>query len=317
MKKTIFTVMLAFICLSNLNAQVGIGTTNPAPSSVLDLTATNKGFLPPRMTTAQRDAIASPAEGLTIYNTINKCLETWDGTDWISICNGSIVTTPTTTVIPMGGGTTKVWLLHNLGADPSLDPNTPVVGLQGAYIQWGRRGPNTTGDSRVDWQTALNDGPNGFATAPTAADENAAAISGWNTTGAADGAWNSGTEATPVKTANDPCPAGFRVPTRNEWVGLDGNNTATRTGTFTNSSTEYGSALHYGDATTPKKLTLPAAGARLTTNGTLVSRGSSGIYWSSTENSTNAHNLFFGSSNVVSADVSNRTFGFSLRCIAE
>ena len=48
---------------------IGIGTVTPNASSLFDVTSTTKGFLPPRMTTAQRDAIISPAAGLVIYNT--------------------------------------------------------------------------------------------------------------------------------------------------------------------------------------------------------------------------------------------------------
>lgn len=52
---------------------VGIGTTSPAASSLLDVTSTTKGFLPPRMTTVQKNAIATPAAGLVIYDTtLNK-----------------------------------------------------------------------------------------------------------------------------------------------------------------------------------------------------------------------------------------------------
>lgn len=48
---------------------VGIGTTAPNASSVLDINSTTKGMLVPRMTSAQRTAIASPAQGLTVYQT--------------------------------------------------------------------------------------------------------------------------------------------------------------------------------------------------------------------------------------------------------
>ncbi|MBK8053559.1 MAG: tail fiber domain-containing protein [Saprospiraceae bacterium] len=48
---------------------VGIGTTAPAPSAVLDLASTTQGFLPPRMTEVQIDAIATPAEGLILFCT--------------------------------------------------------------------------------------------------------------------------------------------------------------------------------------------------------------------------------------------------------
>ena len=48
---------------------VGIGTLNPAASSVLELNSTTQGFLPPRMTLSQRNAIPGPAEGLMIICT--------------------------------------------------------------------------------------------------------------------------------------------------------------------------------------------------------------------------------------------------------
>jgi hypothetical protein len=50
------------------NGSVGIGTT-PDASAILDVDSTTKGFLPPRMTGAQAEAIASPAEGLLVYAT--------------------------------------------------------------------------------------------------------------------------------------------------------------------------------------------------------------------------------------------------------
>jgi hypothetical protein len=49
----------------------GIGTTTPNSSSLLDINSTTQGMLVPRMTKAQRDAVASPATGLLIYQTNN------------------------------------------------------------------------------------------------------------------------------------------------------------------------------------------------------------------------------------------------------
>ena len=68
------------------NAQVGINTDGSAPdaSAMLDVKSTSKGFLPPRMTILERDAISTPAEGLVIYNTDNKRLDLFDGTLWRS-----------------------------------------------------------------------------------------------------------------------------------------------------------------------------------------------------------------------------------------
>jgi hypothetical protein len=64
--------------------RVGIGTASPAITALLDVSSTTKGFLPPRMTSTQRDAITSPALGLTIYNTTNNVLELHNGTGWVA-----------------------------------------------------------------------------------------------------------------------------------------------------------------------------------------------------------------------------------------
>jgi hypothetical protein len=53
----------------NNNANVLIGTTTDIPSAVLNVNSTTQGFLPPRMTNAQRIAIATPAVGLCVYCT--------------------------------------------------------------------------------------------------------------------------------------------------------------------------------------------------------------------------------------------------------
>lgn len=47
---------------------MGIGTFTPDSSARLEVSATNKGFLTPRMTSAERSAISNPAEGLLVYD---------------------------------------------------------------------------------------------------------------------------------------------------------------------------------------------------------------------------------------------------------
>ena len=69
-----------------LNFAVNIGTPSAATASaVLEVTSTTRGFLPPRMTSAQRDAISSPATGLTVYQTTNNYLSLYNGTNWQNI----------------------------------------------------------------------------------------------------------------------------------------------------------------------------------------------------------------------------------------
>jgi hypothetical protein len=59
-----------------------INTTSVAASAVLQADSTTKGFLPPRMTTTQRNAIATPATGLSIYNTTTNSVNYYNGTAW-------------------------------------------------------------------------------------------------------------------------------------------------------------------------------------------------------------------------------------------
>lgn len=65
--------------------EVGIGTASPSSKSILDLTSTTKGFLPPRMTTTQRDAITSPPAGLMVYNSSTNKLNFYNGSAWEAV----------------------------------------------------------------------------------------------------------------------------------------------------------------------------------------------------------------------------------------
>lgn len=65
---------------------VGIGTTDPTASAALELSATDKGFLPPRLTIAQRDALNPKTPGLMIYNTDENCMQYWNSVIWKGNC---------------------------------------------------------------------------------------------------------------------------------------------------------------------------------------------------------------------------------------
>jgi hypothetical protein len=84
---------LFFVLVLGLHtqAQVGINTENPDASAVLDLESTSQGFLPPRMTADQRDAIVSPATGLIFY--CRNCgprgeLQIYNGSIWTNAIGG-------------------------------------------------------------------------------------------------------------------------------------------------------------------------------------------------------------------------------------
>jgi len=71
-------IALLFLANTTLQAQVGIGTTNPDTKAALDISSNSKGLLIPRMTTAQRDAITSPTEGLIVFNSDTKRIEVYN-----------------------------------------------------------------------------------------------------------------------------------------------------------------------------------------------------------------------------------------------
>jgi uncharacterized protein (TIGR02145 family) len=292
MKKLMLLAVLAAISLTTY-AQVGVGTATPHASAALDITSTTSGLLPPRMTQAQRNAISTPAAGLMVYCTdcgANGEPQFYNGTSWVNMVGGTAtaIPPPTSTVF-VSSGVSKAFMAHNLGADNSLDAHTPVQGIHGNYYQWGIL-------AHVADDTT-----------------SAAAISPWNTTAAANGAWADGS-----KTATDPCPAGFRVPTRAQWDGVIANNIVSRTSnnSWAAGDANFGSAIHWGPNESTKNLTLPAAGIRSNSNGALTSRGNHGYCWSSTELGTFATNLYFTSSNATT-NYGYRTNGLSVRCVSE
>jgi len=89
MKHILFLMVLVIMATSIANAQVGINADNssPDPSAMLDVKSTSKGLLPPRMTMAQRDAIATPLPGMIIWCSNCGCgasgeLLVYNGTAW-------------------------------------------------------------------------------------------------------------------------------------------------------------------------------------------------------------------------------------------
>jgi uncharacterized protein (TIGR02145 family) len=177
-------------------------------------------------------------------------------------------------------------MCHNLGADTSLDPNIAVQGIHGNYYQWGR------------------------STIVANASTPAGAISGWNMKVAPDGSWSDN-----IKTSNDPCPSGYRVPTLEQWDGVRANNEVTKQGSWADDG-NFTTAWSFGIGST-KMLTLPAAGYRDNAVSLLYDRGRSGNYWaSSIDDDAYARSLFIYIDGFDMAS-ENRSSGFSVRCVSE
>lgn len=93
-KKTFRIFLFVFLLFASgiVNAQMGIGTKSPAPSAQLDITSTSKGFLPPRMSLAERNNITKPAAGLMIW--CSDCgasgeIQVYNGIVWTNMVGGA------------------------------------------------------------------------------------------------------------------------------------------------------------------------------------------------------------------------------------
>jgi len=101
-------LILSFLLISLVAPAQGVLISNqvgvPDSSAILELADTTKGFLPPRLTTTQRNAIINPAEGLIIFNVDSKCFEgkTPSGWKYLACDCSSAPPTPTQVQLPSG-----------------------------------------------------------------------------------------------------------------------------------------------------------------------------------------------------------------------
>ena len=278
---------LAFIGFSTANAQVGIGTETPHASATLDLTSSSQGFLPPRMTEAERNNITTPATGLMVY--CSNCgtdgeLQVYNGTTWTNLVGGATAAVPIPTVIGANG---VVWMDRNLGATQVATSSTDADSYGDLY-QWGRAADGhqiRTSPTTTTLSSSDQPGNVGFIIAPSSPFD-------WRSPQNID-LWQG------VNGVNNPCPSGYRLPTetklnaeRSSWSSI-------------NSAGAFASPLK-----------LPVAGYRNGSNGSLGAVGADGYYWSSTVSSASSRGLFFNSSNALFFNGS-RADGFSVRCLKD
>ena len=147
-------LLLVLICLSfSTLAQTGIGTTNPNASAKLEIAATDKGFLPPRIALTASNVFApiagtsSAAAGLLIYNTATAGTAPnnvvpgyyyWNGTAWTQISNGLIVdASKTASFSVVAADNNKLFLISSSTAVTVTVPTGLPVGFSCQFIQTG------------------------------------------------------------------------------------------------------------------------------------------------------------------------------------
>lgn len=288
--KQIFTFLAAALLAVTTYAQVGIGTTTPNASAALDITSTTRGFLPPRLTYDQINAITNLTEGLMVYCTdcTTKGLYVYNASFWQS------VSYPDKSLsLDVTSATGKIWMDRNLGASRVATSSTDSEAYGDLY-QWGR---NSDGHQTRTSGTVAGPVESG------AEGSNFIQSQGDWLSSSDDDRWNGAS-----KGVHDPCPDGYRVPTSTEWDNERNNGGP---GSWGTGSVQNNAAGAYASV-----LKLPVAGHRSNINGVLGLVGNNGNYWSSTVSGTFAVYQLFDS-NYAGVSVSNRAAGLSVRCIKE
>ena len=268
-----------------------------------EIASTTQGFLPPHMTTSQRDAIASPAAGLTMYNTTVNCLQSWNGALWVDYdgCgNSPIVPTyaagsvfcasgSATVVEVLNSSTGKTWMDRNLGASQVATSSTDANSYGDLY-QWGRGSDGhqcRTSATNSTLSSSDQPGHGDFIITTSSPND-------WRSTQNTN-LWQG------VNGVNNPCPSLYRLPTETE---------------INAERSSWGSGNNNRAGAFASPLRLPMAGFRSFSGGSLGAVGSVGDYWSSTVSSAASRGLYFDSSNAY-VGTGNRAYGFSVRCLKD
>jgi hypothetical protein len=198
--------LLVFLLLvfSVAKAQTGIGTTTPHASAKLDVSSSDKGFLPPRITLTSgtdNSTIPSPATGLLVYNTGNNVglvagYYYWNGTSWATIATatGSGVsasyargsrTAAQTTGISTNGLVAFTQVDQSAGQDISLNTSTGQITLAaGRTYRLQAQVPNfQTSNSDGRPQFGWYNETSGAYVGSSSASYSAASTAGWGATG--------------------------------------------------------------------------------------------------------------------------------------
>jgi uncharacterized protein (TIGR02145 family) len=339
-----------FIFFNNqvLSQNVGINATGATPNSsaMLDIESTSKGILIPRMTSAEKLAIASPATGLLIYQIDGtQGFYCFDGTAWalsigatgpagnglnngtalnqISYWNGSAWTT-----LSPGNDKQVLTLCANTLTWTSggvCYPAGSVFCASGASAVVDVTNP-TTGEIWMD----RNLGATQVATSSTDANSYGDLYQ-WGRRTDGHQCRTSPTTAT-LSSVDQPANGNFitinsgnydwRSPQNtNLWQGVSGVNNPCPSGYRLPTETEleaerasWGTNNAAGAFASPLKL--PMSGNRSYGTGSLNAVGSRGYYWSSTVSGASSRYLYFASSNAYMT-TNRRAYGFSVRCLKD
>jgi uncharacterized protein (TIGR02145 family) len=264
------------------SGKIIVGASSAASASaVLEASSTTQGFLPPRMTTSQRDAISSADNGLVIYNTTNNGLEFKSISGWISLKTNTESTFLPTIVIG-----TQHWMKENLDV---------VTYRNGDII------PQVTNQS--DW-SALTTGAWCYYNNDPANGEIYGKLYNWYA----------------VNDSRGLAPVGWHIPTDEEWTTLSNklNGESVAGGKMKTTGTSKWSVLNT-DATNESGFSGLPGGFR-DRWGAFGNIGDGGKWWTSSLYTFSANVWYRGLSNsdaYLSRNTETKGVGFSIRCIKD
>ncbi len=273
---------------------VGVGNETPSTSAKLEISSTSKGFLPPRMSNTQMNAIASPATGLMVYNTSFKSPFFYNGSVWKQMYNNIGVSGEP---IYYGGQTyetviigNQIWMAENLNVGIAIagsanqtdnstiekycyDDNTSNCDTYGGLYQW---------DEMMQYNTT--EGVQGI------------------------------------------CPTGWHLPTDDEWktlemeLGMSQSEADTTGWRGTDEGEKMKSTSGWnnnGNGTNSSGFNALPGGFRFI-NGSFFDLGYNGYWWSSSEYSGSSaswiRHLDYNHDQ-VDRNYNTKTLGFSVRCL--
>jgi hypothetical protein len=115
----LFTVLFAAFVINAQNVAINNDGSNATASAMLDVKSTTKGFMMPRVTSAQRTAIGSPVLGLLVFDTDTKTIWTHDGSSWKNLyTSGGGLTLPFSQTVTTA---TSAFQITNQGAGAAIE----------------------------------------------------------------------------------------------------------------------------------------------------------------------------------------------------
>jgi uncharacterized protein (TIGR02145 family) len=283
MKRTFISLTFLFIAVTAGAQSLAINTDgSPAnASALLDVNSSSKGFLPPRLTTVQRDAIVSPATGLLIFNSSSNSLQFYNGIVWVSVL------TPSTTAVflPTIVIGTQQWMSNNLDVAfyrngdpiPQVTDAATWSGLTtGAWCYYNNDSTQGSSYGKIYNWYAVND-PRGLA------------------------------------------PMGWHVPTDDEWTTLTttlggaavAGGKLKKAGTLNWTSPNTAGNNNSGFGALP--------GGYREIFGAYSNININGFWWSSTENflSVPIYRYLEYTNGAIVSNINNKKYGFSVRCVRD